>query len=278
MWLLDRFFGGESSQALLHVGAKAARWHVLRKGQWNDPIECIMVADGVAGVSDLRSGLGRIQEDGVIDPATPCRVLLDSHWASVCWLQAGGQPFAPKSFLTLAAHRFSRLYGGAPASWHVVSPYLVGDQAAMAFGLPEAVSATLRSAFSGRIEVDSVLHVAQRFRTQMLRRERTRISHLCLLEDDRMLIQTWSHRKLLGCHPCVDLPMDMDDLLSQVRTERIRLSDMHGVELPSERAFVEVFSVRPSVHWRLQAVETVVGEEQVTVRTGVSELFRRAKL
>lgn len=278
MWLLDRFFWGGASQALLHVGAKAARWHVLTKGQWNDPIECIMAADVVAGVSDLRSSLERLQEDGGIDPATPCRVLLDSHWGAVCWLQAGEQPFAPKSFLALAAHRFSHLYGGEPAGWQVVSPYLVGDQAAMAFGLPEALSAALRSVFPGRIEVDSVLHVAQRFRTQLGRRDDRTISHLCLLEDDRMLIQTWRHRKLLGCHPCVDLPMDMDDLLSKVRTERIRLSGMHGVELPNERAFVEVFSVRPSVHWQLHAVELVVGDEQVTVRTGVSGLFRRAKL
>lgn len=277
MWLLDRLRGTRSSHALLHIGARAVRWHVLTEGRWEDPIECVIAPKGGARVSDLRYSLGQLQEVANIDPVARCRVLVDSHWAPVCWLQGGAQPFAPKSFLTLAAHRFSHLHGGTPASWHVVSPYLVGDQASMAFGLPEAVAAIMSAAFPGQIEVDSVLHVAQKRRNKMGRREGARINHLCLLEDDRMLIQTWGHREMLGCHPCVDLPLDMDQLLSQVRTERIRLSDMHGVQLPDERVSVEVFAAWPPVHWQQRGVDMAVGEEHVTVRTGVSELFQGAR-
>ena len=148
----------------------------------------------------------------------------------------------------------------------------------MAFGLPEAVASTVSAAFSGRIEVDSVLHVAQKFRAQMRRGDGSRINHLCLLEDDRMLIQTWGHRGILGCHPCVDLPLDMDQLLSQVRKERIRLSDMHGVQLPNEGVSVEVFAAQPPVRWQQRGVDMAVGEAHVTVRTGVSELFQGAGL
>lgn len=278
MWLLDRLRGAGASHALLHIGARALRWHVPTEGGWGDPIECVIAPEGVTRVSDLRFSLERLREVANIDPVARCRVLVDSHWAPVCWLQCGAQPFAPKSFLTLAACRLSHLHGGPPASWHVASPYLVGDQASMAFGLPEAVAATVSAAFPGQIEVDSVLHVAQKRRNKMGRREGARINHLCLLEDDRMLIQTWGQREMLGCHPCVDLPLDMEQLLSQVRKERIRLSALHGVQLPNERVSVEVYAARPPVHWQQRGGDMAVGEEHVTVRTGVSELIQGARL
>lgn len=253
MWLLDLFRRPVARNGLLHVGAQHLRCYAQEGGQWALQQTVQLEANPVAQWPALERALRQMKEERGDALGHAPRLLLDSHWAPVCWVPAGKQPFSPKSFLALARHRFGRIHGPAAQAWHIQSPYLVGDASALAFALPDRLQHNLLQCLGP----DAVLEPTLGFmhdrwskdEGSFARAQAGNIAHLCLLEDERMLVLTWQGCELLGCHPALDIPAGPEALADALAIERRRL-EIDTVQSSSDSAVIaHIQSLRPRLGW-----------------------------
>lgn len=262
MWPLDLIARRSRAKRLLHLGVHHVQAYIRENRQWALLRSVPIDAPTVAAWPQLERALQELMSD--IDPsAAPVTVVLDSHWAPVCWVPAGQQPFSPQSFKALAQHRFSRIHGAAAQAWHIESNYLVGDPAALAFALPDALQSKLMASLGVTITLQPTLaHALEGCHDDV----QPGVVQQALLEDDRMLVLTWQNGNLLGFHPALDVPNDPEACLKVLSVERARLDlPPKPVNDPASRAFVQSLRARAAwpqvsqllkttqgdVHWRL---------------------------
>lgn len=219
MWPLDLFARRSRAKRMLHLGAHHVQAYIREDRQWTLQRSVPIDAPTVAAWPQLERALQQLTAEVDLSNA-PVTVLLDSHWAPICWVPAGQQPFSPKSFKALAQHRFSRIHGAAVHAWRVESNYLVGDTAALAFALPDTLQSKLMAILGDAIALQPTL-------AYMLEGKHDHVQaglvQQALMEDDRMLLLTWQNGSLLGCHPSLDVPADTEACLKALSVERARL-------------------------------------------------------
>lgn len=262
MWPLDLIARRARTKRLLHLGAHHVQAYKRENGQWTLQRSVPIDAPNVAAWPQLERSLQLLTAEVDLSNAS-VTVLLDSHWAPVCWVPAGQQPFSRQSFKALAQHRFSRIHSAAAQAWHIESNYLVGDPAALAFALPDALQSKLMSSLGDTITLQPTLaHVLEGFYADV----QAGGLQQALLEDDRMLVLTWQNGSLLGFHPALDVPNGPEACLKALAVERARL-DLPPILAndPGNRAFVQSLQARAAwpqvsqllkttqgdVHWRL---------------------------
>lgn len=224
MWPLDLFSRRSRNKRLLHLGAHHVQAYIREDQQWTLQRSVPIDSPTVATWPQLERALQQLTAEIDLTNAS-VMVLLDSHWAPVCWVPAGQQPFSPQSFKALAQHRFSRVHGAAAHAWRVESNYLVGDTAALAFALPDTLQSKLMAILGDAIALQPTLaHMQEGGHGDA----QAGLVQQALMEDDRMLVLTWQNGSLLGCHPALDVPADAEACLKALALERARL------ELPSE--------------------------------------------
>lgn len=260
MWPLDLIARRYRAKRLFHLGAHHVQVYIREDRQWALQQSVPIDAPTVAAWPQLERALQELTAEVDLSNA-PVMVLLDSHWAPVCWVPAGQQPFSPQSFKALAQHRFSRVHGAAAHAWRVESNYLVGDTAALAFALPDTLQSKLMAILGDAITLKPTLaHMLESGHGDA----QTGLVQQILMEDDRMLVLTWQKNgSLLGCHPALDVPPDAEACLKALAVERARL------ELPSEplaglanRVFAQ--SLRAQAMWPpvSQVLKTPRGDVQ----------------
>lgn len=259
MWPLDLIAGRSHAKRLLHLGAHHVQAYIRENRQWNLQQSVAVDVPTVAAWPQLERALQQLTAEIDLTNAS-VMVLLDSHWAPVCWVPAGQQPFSPQSFKALAQHRFSRVHGAAAQAWCVESNYLVGDTAALAFALPDTLQSKLMAILGDKITLQPTLaHMLEGGHDDT----HAGLVQQVLMEDDRMLVLTWQNGRLLGCHPALDVPADAEACLTALTVERARL------ELPSEplagpanRVFAQ--SLRAQAMWPpvSQVLKTPQGDVQ----------------
>lgn len=223
MWPLDLIALRSRTKWLLHFGAHRVQAYIRENRQWTLQQGVPIDAPNVAAWPQLERALQQLTADVDLSNAS-VTVLLDSHWAPVCWVPAGQQPFSPQSFKALAQHRFSRIHGAAAHAWRVESNYLVGDKAALAFALPDTLQSKLIAILGDAVTLQpTVAHMLEGGRGDA----QAGLVQQALMEDDRMLVLTWQNGNLLGCHPALDVPADAEACQKALAVERARL------ELPS---------------------------------------------
>lgn len=238
MWPLDLLTRRSSTKRLLHLGAHHAQAYIREDQQWSLQHSVPIDSPTVATWPQLERALQQLTAELDLGNAS-VTVLLDSHWAPVCWVPAGQQPFSPQSFKVLAQHRFSRVHGAAAHAWRVESNYLVGDTAALAFALPDTLQSKLIAILGDKVTLQPTL-------AYMLEAghddAQGGLVQQVLMEDDRMLVLTWQNGHLLGCHPALDVPPDADACLKALAVERARLELPSGpVAAPANRVFARSF-------------------------------------
>ncbi len=241
MWLLDLFRQRTRERCVLHAGAQQLSCFVVQDSRWVLKQVVPLAAHPVAQWPELETALRQLKDAHGDTLSGVSRLLLDSHWAPACWVPAGQQPFSPQSFLALAKHRFSRIHGASAQAWHIRSPYLVGDAAALAFALPDGLQRNLAQGLGTAVTLEPTLSAIHDQWTQGAHA----LTHHCLLEDDRMLLLTWQGQKLLGCHPALDVPAEPDALSKVLLTERRRL----GLAEPGQAPMTHVHSLQPRSGW-----------------------------
>lgn len=226
MWPLDLFSRLKRSKLILHLGAHQVQAYTRENRKWVPRQSVFIDAPTVATWPQLERALQALIAELNMS-ASSVTVLLDSHWAPVCWVPAGQQPFSPQSFKALARHRFARIYGAAAQAWRIESNYLVGDSASLAFALPDNLQLKLMASLGDTITFHPTLaHMLVSGPDDI----QPGLVQKALIEDDRMLALTWQDGNLLGCHPALDVPRSAEACLKALSVERARL------ELPSELA------------------------------------------
>lgn len=259
MWPLDLIARRSRSKRLLHLGAHHVQAYIQENRQCTLQQSVPIDAATVATWPQLERALQQLTAEVDLSNAS-VTVLLDSHWAPVCWVPAGQQPFSPQSFKALAQHRFSRVHGAAAHAWRVESNYLVGDTAALAFALPDTLQSKLMAILGDAISPQPTL-------AHMLESEhsdaQTGLVQQVLMEDDRMLVLTWQNGHLLGCHPALDVPADAETCLKALAVERARL-ELPSVALDGPANRVLAQSLRTQAAWPpvSQVLKTPQGDVQ----------------
>jgi hypothetical protein len=219
VWPLDLIALRSRTKWLLHLGAHRVQAYIRENRQWTLQRSLPIDAPNVVSWPQLERALQQLTADVDLSNAS-VTVLLDSHWAPVCWVPAGQQPFSPQSFKALAQHRFSRIHGAAAHAWRVESNYLVGDTAALAFALPDTLQSKLMATLGDKITYRPTLaHMLECGHDV----SQAGLVQQALMEDDRMLVLTWQNGHLLGCHPALDVPADAEACLKALAVERARL-------------------------------------------------------
>lgn len=259
MWPLDLFARRACSKRLLHLGAHHVQSYIRENRQWTLQQSVPLDAPSVAAWPQLERVLQELTFEADLSNAS-VTVLLDSHWAPVCWVPAGQQPFSPQSFKALAQHRFSRIHGAAAHAWGVESNYLVGDTAALAFALPDTLQSKLMATLGDKITYRPTLaHMLECGRDDA----QAGLVQQALMEDDRMLVLTWQNGSLLGCHPALDVPTDAEACLKALAVERARLElPSESVAGPANRVIAQ--SLRAQAMWPpvSQVLKTLQGDVQ----------------
>ena len=259
MWPLDLIARRHRAKRLLHLGAHLVQAYVREDRQWTLQHSVPIDAATVATWPQLERALQQLIADINLADAS-VTVLLDSHWAPVCWVPAGQQPFSPQSFKALAQHRFSRVHGAAAHAWRVESNYLVGDTAALAFALPDTLRSKLMAILSDAITLQPTL-------AYMLEAghgdAQAGLVQQALMENDRMLVLTWQNGHLLGCHPAVDVPADAEACVKALSFERARLGLPSAFQTDSANR-VLAQSLRAQAAWPpvSQVLKTPQGDVQ----------------
>jgi hypothetical protein len=257
VWPLDLIARSSRTKRLLHLGAHHVQAYTRENRQWALHRSVPIDAPSVAAWPSLERALQELMSD--IDPsAAPVTVLLDSHWAPVCWVPAGQQPFSPQSFKALAQHRFSRIHGAGAQAWHIESNYLVGDSAALAFALPDALQSKLMASLGDTITLQPTLaHALESGHADV----QPGVVQQALLEDDRMLVLTWQNSSLLGCHPALDVPNDPEACVKVLTVEQARLGlSPKLINDAASRAFVQSLWARAAWPQVSQLLKTSQGD------------------
>lgn len=244
MWPLDIFARRSRGKWLLHLGAHHVQAYTREDRQWTAQQSVPIDAPNVAAWPQLERTLQQLTAEVDLSNAS-VTVLLDSHWAPVCWVPAGQQPFSPQSFKALAQHRFSRVHGAAAHAWRVESNYLVGDTAALAFALPDTLQSKLMATLGDNITYRPTLaHMLEGGHGDA----QAGLVQQALMEDDRMLVLTWQNSHLLDCHPALDVPADAEACLKVLAVERVRLNlPSEPLAAPANRVFA--LSLRTQAGW-----------------------------
>lgn len=244
MWPLDLIARRSRAKRLLHLGAHHVQAYFRENRQWTLQQSVPIDAPNVAAWPQLERALQQLTAEVDLSNAS-VTVLLDSHWAPVCWVPAGQQPFSPQSFKALAQHRFSRIHGAAAHAWSIESNYLVGDTAALAFALPDTLQSKLMVILGDKITLQPTLtHLLKDWNDDA----RAGLVQQALMEDDRMLVLTWQDDHLLGCHPALDVPADAVACLKALSVERARLElPADSVAGQANRVFAQ--SLRAQAAW-----------------------------
>jgi len=247
------------AKRLLHLGAHLVQAYVREDRQWTLQHSVLIDAATVATWPQLERALQQLTAEIDLTNAS-LKVLLDSHWAPVCWVPAGQQPFSPQSFKALAQHRFSRIHGAAAQAWRVESNYLVGDKAALAFALPDTLQSKLMAILGDAITLQPTLaHMLEVGHDHA----QAGVVQQALMEDDRMLVLTWQNGHLLGCHPALDVPVDAEACVKAFAVERARL-ELPSVALAGSANWLLAQSLRAQAAWPpvSQVLKTPQGDVQ----------------
>ena len=259
MWPLDLLARRSRSKRLLHLGAHHVQAYIRENRQWTLQQSVPLDAPSVAAWPQLERALQELTFEADLSNAS-VTVLLDSHWAPVCWVPAGQQPFSPQSFKALAQHRFSRVHGVAAHAWCIESNYLVGDPAALAFALPDTLQSKLMASLGDAITLQPTLAHMQEGRHGD---DQPGLVQQALIEDDRMLVLTWQNGNLLGCHPALDVPTDIEACLKALSVERARLElPSEGVDDAASRVFVQALRAQATWPPVSQVLKTPQGDVQ----------------
>ena len=258
MWPLDLFAFRSRKRWLIHVAAHHVQAYLKEHGRWIPHQRYDLDPQPVAAWPHLESALQQLKLLVDADSFGHITLLLDSHWAPVCWVPAGQQPFAPQAFLAMAQHRFSRVHGSSAQSWHIQSNYLVGDPSALAFALPDGLQASLMNMLGDKVTIEPTLaRVMQAWPGDA----QQGLAHQALIEDDRMVLLTWHCGQLLGCHPAVNVPASLDDLQTLLSVERSRLA-MEATLTSDTAQLTWVYSLQTSAGWpqASQVIKTAAGD------------------
>lgn len=259
MWPLDVIARRSRAKRLFHLGAHHVQAYIREDRQWTAQQSVPIDAPNVSAWPQLERALQELTAEIDLSNAS-VTVLLDSHWAPVCWAPAGQQPFSPKSFKALGQHRFSRVHGAAAHAWRVESNYLVGDTAALAFALPDTLQSKLMAILGDAITLQPTLaHMLEGGHGDA----QAGLVQQALMEDDRMLVLTWQNGHLLGCHPALNAPADAEACMKALAVERVRL-ELPSVALAGSANRVLAQSLRAQAAWPpvSQVLKTPQGDVQ----------------